>query len=248
VRLVDDLSAIERLCHEAHAQMEPKQGTGEGSRSVPGSRPPLDVSALDPELTLVPSSSLPRADWPTVLSLLESWARMVREERNLAPYGPATAHLYGLGTRAVLSEVVKFHRAQAEWTTTTPHFPLEDYAGEVADCVRALRRWDAERAARGMSVPCPTVLEDGTDCGYRLRFGEGADEVTCRRCRATRTPQQLIAVAACDEGRDVWVDPEAIARHYGVHESTLRRWAARGKVRRSHGRYHLGDVHATLTA
>lgn len=251
IRLSDDLTAIERLC--AAATIEPRQGTGDGGRTVPGSRPPINVDGLDPELTLVPSPHLPRTDWPTVLGLLESWARLIREERGFAPYGPATAHLWGAGTAPVLTEVIRFHRAQVEWATTTPTFPLEDYAGEIAECVRVLRKWDADNAGRQFSVPCPTLTDDtdedgnAKDCGCRLYFDQDQREVTCRRCRVTRDIETLITVARASRG-EVWVNTATATARFGITPRTLQRLAQQGKVRRRRGLYHLDDLDATRSA
>lgn len=234
--LTDHLTAIANLC--AMATTEPTQGSG-GSRPVPASRPPINVEGLDPELTLVNLTDTTHR--PTVLDIVEAWCRHIREDRGLAPYGVATEHLEG-GTHLALAEALRFLHAQIEWATSTPDFPVDDFATEISACVRALRKWDHDAPGRGMSVPCPTIRSNGDDCGTRLAFGDGSDEVTCRRCHVTRTAQQLIAVAACDTERDVWVDPEAAAKWCGISERELRRWAQRGTVRRSHGRYLLADI------
>lgn len=76
---------IARLAADAAAWVAPGSSTGGGGRSVPSSRPPLTVDAVDPELTLVgPPPS------PTVLEVLEEWERLVREMRGMSKYGPAS--------------------------------------------------------------------------------------------------------------------------------------------------------------
>jgi hypothetical protein len=94
-------------------------------------------------------------------------------------------------------------------------------------------------------VKCPTLHEDEGECGYRLYYADVHDEVTCRRCGATRSAMTLAAVAAAD-GRDVWLDPEAAAQWLGISESTLKRMARRGDVQRSHGRYLISHVSAAV--
>lgn len=91
-------------------------------------------------------------------------------------------------------------------------------------------------------VPCPTSTDDG-DCGYRLQYRSMDEQVTCRRCGVTRDVSTLVLVALSDPKSDVWADPEAIARQFGVHESTLRKWARRGIIpRTNHGLYSVTAV------
>ena len=240
-RLLTDLRAIGELACMAASSIMPKQGTGVMSTAY-GSKPPLNVDALSPELTLVgpPPSA-------TVLDVVESWTRMVRESRELAPYGPWSAHraaeMGGAAndTGVTLLAATGFLASCHEWIISTPDFPLEDYRGEIMSCVRALRRWDIEAEDRGQMVPCPTMTDDGP-CAYRLYYRDLEESVTCRRCGVTRDVTTLITVVLADEGAHVWADAEAIERHTGVGSATLRRWAARGLVGVSHGRYELRSV------
>jgi hypothetical protein len=201
---------------------------------VPGSRPPLTVDALDPELTLIgPAPS------PSVLEVVESWERMIRDMRGMAPYGPASAArarggLYE-GTSATLVASVAFLGRQVAWMVDN-EFPLEDFADEVRSCVRVLRRWDLDAEDLGTMVKCPTLHEDEGECGYRLYYRDMSDHVTCRRCGVSRDANTLVIVAMSD-GRPVWLDPEAASKWLGVGESTLRLWAKQGKIQRNHGRY-----------
>lgn len=232
-RLAADVRRIGELAMLASVQ--PKAGSGAMS-TVLGPKPPLNLSGIDPELALI---GFPPS--PTVLDVLESWTRMVREERELAPYGPWSANAAtavaraATGTRATLIACVSFLAAQTEWIVGTPDFPLEDYRREMTSCVRALKRWDPLTADPGTMVKCPTMTDDG-ECGYRLSYHDMAEPVTCRRCGVTRDAATLAAVAMSD-GREVWVDPEAAAKWLGISERDLRRMAARGDIVRSHGRY-----------
>ena len=227
VRLVLELACM--------ASVEPVT-SGVGGTGVYGSRPPINVAGIDPENTLTgPAPS------PTVLEVLEQWVRMVREERQMAPYGPWSAaeasKVQGeaSATSATLTACVRFLAAQTEWIVGTPDFPLEDYRSELTACVQALRRWDPEARSRGMMVPCPTLTDDST-CGLRLRYEDLTELVRCRRCGVSRDASTLAAIAMSD-GREVWLDPEAAANWLGISEPTLRRMARRGDIVRSHGRY-----------
>jgi len=239
-RLDQSLGDILRLAAEAAAYIPPTSaGT---SRPTPGSRPPMTLDGLDPELQLVqllpgdPSSAV------TILEALESWERVIREDRHLLAFGPATAYRLTLIAKTgpvtnagYLTGTVNFLRAHIGWITTEPTFGLEDFAGHVHACVRALRRFDSDRQVTGTVIACPTVTDRG-DCGYRLRYDDLGDLVTCPRCKASRDAATLATIAMSD-GRQVWLDPEAAAKHLGVDERTLRRRAMRGEITRAHGRY-----------
>jgi hypothetical protein len=228
---------IARLAADAAAWVAPGSSTGGGSRPVPGSRPPLRVDALDPENTPVPGHDA------TVLELCESWERMIRDMRGMAPYGPASAArarggLYE-GTTATLVASTAFLGRQVAWMVDA-EFPLEDFSDEMRDCVRVLRRWDHDAEDRGQMVKCPTLHEDEGECGARLYFRIRMDEqVTCPRCRVSRdVPQLLLAVDA----DNAWVDGEALAQRFSIDPSTIRKWARSEKVQRQGQRYRYGDV------
>jgi hypothetical protein len=236
-RIARDLDAILELTAEASAHMNRTAKPGSG-RSVPGSRPPLVVEALDPELAsvrLIPED--PSSDVP-MLVLLEDWERIIREDRGLAPYGvasearlAATGPLHGASwarhTPVTLTGVVRFLQAHQDWVLTEPSFDIAEYARQVRLCRRAVARWDADAHEPGWRVPCPTVTDDG-DCGQVLKVARGAESVYCRACGREWEITRLLAVAGRDA--DVWVDIEAAAHLAGVHERTIRKWVARGKV------------------
>lgn len=247
VRLADTLDDITRLA--ASATVEPRHGRGTG-RTVPGSRPPIDVAGVDPALTSVRLAA-PPAEPVALLVVLEGWVRLVREERAMGPYGPwsaATAHSAAPGlrtdpprydqTHGTLVACTGFLRAHHEWITAQDW--VDAYAAEVRACRRALARWE-EHDPRPTVVACPTITVDG-DCGQRLRLD--ADVVRCHGCGRDWDAETLVRVACSDEydPPDVWVDAEAAATAAGVHERTVRRWGSRGVVGARGGRYRLLDV------
>lgn len=248
--LTATLADIGHLVADAAAAIVPPPGTGSGSRPVPGSRPPIDLDAVDPANVAV---LIAEGQSPTLLECCESWERLAREMRGMAPYGPASASRIVADARhptrdeATLYGVLTFLGRQVPWMATETGFPLEDFAAELRACLRAVRRWDRDRAARGFSVPCPTMADDGSDCGYRLAFGDGDDVVACRRCGVSRDVETLVVVGMSTKDHEMWVDAEVVAVRYGIPKRTLQRMAERGQVRRDHGRYLLSDVAATRT-
>ena len=237
VRLDDLLVAIVRLSGEAVYWIEPTRGEGTAGRSVPGSRPPINVEALDAERADAPVFK-GQQEPPTVVVLLGLWERMIREERGMTePTDPV-----------VLTTVVPFLRGELDWITTTPTFPLEDFADEIEDAARPLWRWDtqAEERQPASIVECPTLRDNGQACGKRLtvrqwtvEHGQVAEPIRCPRCGVTREPAQLVNAVGID---DAYVPAGLAAEHLGIAASTIRQWAADGHVRRDGSRYRYGDI------
>ena len=253
--LMRSVAEIARLCADAALSLEPGSTSGGGSGAF-GSKPPLRIDALDPELTMLELNAGDPTSAVTILEALEMWERLVREERGMAPYGPASAHraarIMGAGnsahtTSVTLTGVVGFLGSAVPWMIDAPDWPIDEFADHIRRSVMLLGRWDVTRQASGYAVPCPTLTDSG-ECGYMLRYWDASEAVTCRRCHATRSASQLVTVVLSGEDRDIWVDPEAAAAHYGVSERELRRWAAKGHVKRSHGRYLLSDITKEVSA
>ena len=251
-RIRRDLDDVLRLTAQAAAHLDAKSGSSNGTRSVPGSKPPLTVDALDPELCLIrivpddPSSEVP------LLVLLEDWERIIREDRGLVPYGlasearlashgPLHASTWASHTPVTLTGVIRFLQGHHAWACTEPSFDLAEYARQVRLCRRAVSRWDSEAHTPGWRVPCPTVTDQG-DCGEQLRVSRGDEIIHCRTCGREWELPRLLAVAGRDA--DVWIDVEAAATMAGVHERTIRKWIAKGAVARRGQLVRILDVRA----
>ncbi len=248
-RIRRDLDDILRLACEAYFHVEPCASRGQG-RSVPGSKPPLTLDAVDPELALVrlvkddPSSDV------ALLIVLEDWERIIREDRGLAPYGvvsearlaatgPLNGATWAQHTTVTLTGVVGFLTAHHEWVCTEPSFDLAEYARQIRLCRKAVARWDADMDAPGWRVPCPTITDDG-ECGRILKVRRGDEAVYCRACGRDWELTRLLAVAGRDA--DVWVDVEAAATLAGVHERTIRKWVSKGAVEKQGQLVRVLDV------
>lgn len=235
-RLDDQLRLILRLAADAAAWLAPSSSQVWAGRPAFGSKPPLNVACLDPENTPVPQFA-GQQHAPTVLEVLEAAEREVREQRGYVPYGIASTVRMATGI-ATLTGVVEFLRAELDWLTTSTAFGIEDFASEVSDCVRALKRWDVtEQGGTRYRVTCPTSGEDG-DCGQTLYVTAG-EHTYCRKCGRTWEHHHLIAVAGAD---DAYVDAAAIAEHFQIRENLVRLWGKRGKVRKRGNLYRWGDV------
>ena len=223
--------------------------TVSGTTSGPvvfGSRPPINVEAIDPELALIELNAGDRSSAVPILEALEMWERSIREDRGYGPYGPASADRMppatttATETAVTLTGVLRFLAAQLDWIVTEETFGLEEFADHVRRSCAMLRRWSTEDVQLGTRIACPTVAEDASSCSAPIRISTDGDPVLCRRCGRTWSIEWLIQVAGKDA--DGWADIEAVVRLSGLHERTIRKWATAGKVRKRGLLYSIRDV------
>ena len=229
--------------------------TASGTNSGPavfGSRPPINVEAISPELALIELNAGDRSSAVPILEALEMWERAIREDRGYGPYGPASADRMppatttATETAVTLTGVLSFLGAQLDWIVTEETFGLEEFADHVRRSCAVLRRWSTEDVQLGTRIACPTVAEDGGICGKPIRISTEGEPVTCRGCGYTWTVEWLIRVAGDDA--DGWADMEAVCRLSGLHERTIRRWSKAGKVRKRGLLYNVRDVSQSVKA
>lgn len=236
-RLHHNLTNIPQQTHQAHTWQPTPHHT---HRPTPASRPPLPLTTIDPELTLIETTpGNPHTATP-LLTILETWERHIRTHRNLTPYGPASRHRnHDTSTHTALTTTVAFLTTQLEWMHATPEFPLPAFNQHIRQAAQALNRY-SDDTHHGTRITCPTTFEDGTTCDQTLRIDNTGDAAYCRRCCRTWTIEWLIKVAA--ESADGWADAEAVARLSGLHETTIRRWARAKKIRQRGLLYSVRDV------
>lgn len=219
VRMRDQLRDVVEFYAIAEHELVPGSATGaRGSERTIGVR----VAALD---------FLAGHDVVAVLGL---WERDWRETYGLAD--PKA----GRTVAATLVEIVKFLHAWLD-RACDDHPAIDDFARELGDAWATARSAARMTGQRKTVVDCPTVNDDGTACGGHVTVTDDTDTY-CRRCGTHRTIDRLLAIAAADRTTPVWVDPEAAAHHSGIPERTLRHWASKGWIVRSHGRYDLRSI------
>lgn len=247
--LDDNLAAIVDLSRAAAGWLSPRSGHGEGVRSVPASRPPLDVASLDAALC---SDALP---------LCESWERLTREHFGLGPYGPASrarsATLAAeqvrsgiptpLGNLGTLRAVVGFLRSWLLRMVEDASYPVDDLAREVRELRGQLDSLDPERQnTAGERLLCPADHPDGDGrpCHNRINLIPGAprDDVYCRRCGTTWNTNRLKLLCLHDDTQRIWRTPAEIVEIVDVPKRTIQRWADKGLIERQGIRYDLGGV------
>ncbi len=210
-----------------------------GSSSAFGSRPPLNVSAVDPELELMELNLGDASSSVTILEMLEMWERSIREDRGLIAYGLATSMRQPVSTSAALAGCVGFLSSNVAWISETDTFDVVEFADHLRRALAKLRRWDLDRPGAETRIICPGYVGDQI-CGALLRISSADEPIFCRRCGRSWSIAWLIHVAG--EDADGWADVEAAARLSGLHERTIRKWATRGKVRKRGLLYNLRDL------
>ena len=240
-----DLAQILDLVALVAVMSDPFASTGNraGSRPHPGSRPPLEVARIDPELILVRVDPHDRSADTPLLVLLEDWCRLIREERGYVAYGIATEDQ---PKSLTLSSAVAFLRTQVDYTCDEPTFSLEQFSANLRSALGALRAYDPERAARGWGIPCPADRDEDA-CRHLLHVNRHEDgsldlhsDIHCTSCGTTWTAQRLLLVALSDARVTIWAYPSEITGALGILPRTLRKWHERGRVARSGGRYDAG--------
>jgi hypothetical protein len=220
------------------AWYEPSGRDSVGSTGKPGSRPPIDIDALDAELGIT-SVTINGATQP-LLVWLEDWERCWREHYDLSRYGVVSAARLAehadSSTKVTLTGVIGFLRAW--WPRVAQSGPApEELAREVHACHGTLTRYVKDRDRSSATViACPSPHPDDADkaCGYRLRMDASVDailaQVTCPRCSMPWTTARLLRAALAESDAQVWAPIDVVASSLGVDATTIRRWRTAGHV------------------
>lgn len=233
------LSDILHLACDAAAWIAPTRGATTIGAPTFGSRSPINLDAVDPELALIELAPGDASSAVPILDMLEMWERSIREDRRLTPYGPASSQRTNNGV-STLTGVLEFLKNNVDWVSTDPHFDIVTYADHLRRATRLLRRWDTNRdpSVSRYRMPCPTLTGD-SECGNTLLIASG-EEVYCRSCGRMWQSTHLLAVAGHDV--DIWLDSEAISEYLGIPTRTIQHWGKTGKVQRRGMLYRLRDI------
>ena len=238
------LRALPDLAAQAHHHLLPGF-TEHAITGVPGSRPPLDIAALDlacAEWLLMTDEDTDDPPWTG----LEGWEQDWRRTLHLSPYGPASAHRTALG-QTTLVGVVGFLVANLPRAAVL-HPAIDEFARDVR------RMHQAALGTLRIAEPAPWTIACPTDeCGRRLRVEHDGREalVRCPACRVERTVENLLYLARAD-GRPCWVDAPTAAWSLGIDVAHLGPMVRDGRLRsrgdRDCRQYDVNSVRDTPTA
>ena len=223
-RISQQLSEIVNYAHAAQGMSAP-QRTGESTHSAAyGSRPPINLAAVDYADRLGYATSVTYSDGSVHafdrngLAMLHEWERIVREERQLTP--PALVPYSG-NQHTEIGNVCRFLVAHLSWAAEQPW--ADELGREVAEIHRAgMIALRAIPARRGR-IACPgDDPETGDICAatiwlpddlhdYVRQAGETQPKRTlyCSECGTTWTVDRLFQVAKAIHG------VTGLARQYG---------------------------------
>jgi hypothetical protein len=260
--IVAHLRALPGLVAQAHHHLVPGS-TGEHiAAGVPGSRPPLNIAALDlacGEWLLMTDEDTEEPPWTG----LEGWEQDWRTVLHDAPYGEATAHRTAQG-KTTLGGIVEYLKDNLERAAAV-HPAIDEFARDVrrmhAAALNALSltRFDIDpdpdaEEPPDWTIACPADVIDGDTvriCGYRIRMRRRPRPVTdlerehptpitatCERCGSRWDTRRLVDVALA-AGTPVEMSLAQVMDHYGCTERTIRRKVATGLLELHRGRYRL---------
>lgn len=154
-------------------------------------------------------------DTASILDTLHSWARLVREERELATPDRVTV----LSERRTLT-------AQLEWICEQPW--VDELVTELRQLRSQLKASNGTNEIRKKPVGiCPTLLEEG-ECGGRLWPEDIKGHVVCDTCDRVFVPEELRHLGEMLI-RQGYVEVFRAEWFTGVPAGTIRRWVAEGK-------------------
>ena len=169
-----------------------------------------------------------------LLSILHSWERVIREDRQLTP--PALVPRQA----TIEAEVVatcNFHISHLDWSMSQP-WALE-FVGEVLGLHakgRAAAKQFKEQVRR---IPCPT-----DDCKrvVVIDVDDLTADVSCFGCKQSWTVLRLVALAMSNPDKKFFLDVEAIALWLQMTQREVYRLIKKFNIERRGSMYDLSAI------
>lgn len=214
------LKELPELHRQAGFFLEPGR-TGDGSVTAERSIG-INVNALDFSMG------------NDLLSILHSWERIIREDRQLTP--PALVARQA----TIEAEVVttcNFHISHLDWSMSQP-WALE-FVGEVLGLHakgRAAAKQFKEQVRR---IPCPT-----DDCKrvVVIDVDDLTADVSCFGCKQSWTVLRLVALAMSNPDKKFFLDVEAIALWLQMTQREVYRLIKKFNIERRGSMYDLSAI------
>ena len=214
------LKELPELQRQAGFYLEPgRSGTGSVSaeRSIG-----VNVNALDFHMG------------NDLLSILHSWERVIREDRQLTP--PALV-AKAPSIEDEVQATCNFHLAHLDWSMSQP-WALE-FVGEVLGLHakgRAAARQFKEQVRR---IPCPT-----DDCKrvIVIDVDDLTADVSCFGCKQSWTVLRLVALAMSNPNKKFFLDVEAIALWLQMTQREVYRLIKKFNIERRGSMYDLSGI------
>ncbi len=179
-----------------------------------------------------------------VLPGLEEWEKDFRRFFGLSAFGPVSLERGSIAGQ--LHGTVGFLMAWLD-RVCEKHPAVEDFSREVGVLWREAQAAAGDQPRSAWSVTCPADTVSG-ECSRRIRVtGEDfGSTVSCSGCGTVWRVDRLLMVVASSKHAELWLDPEAASRFYGIPVRDLRRWAQAGRIRRERNRYESHSIRAAI--
>ena len=160
-----------------------------------------------------------------VLLSLNSWARLIVEDRDLTHHIPLGTDVLGL---------IEFLERWAYWFSSHDAFP--DAVNEISEWANRVRTTAAPpKPAWNHLGDCPFVIEDWF-CAGQIRQPDGTDEAACTDCGQIGSQEwwEEVITGKFREEMPLAEVPDFLYRYFGrrVTRTTLHRWVKSGELKR----------------
>lgn len=230
-RMRQQLNELPLFMQLASNNLQPgKGGDGRGTERSLG----INIAALD------------TAAGFDAIAVLEAWERIWREDYGLTPYGEATSQLRDTKPETILRHITTFLYSWLD-KSCEEHPAIDDFCGELNQVHRASKQAAGQTTDAPWRATCPADTDEGECSNPLLISREDFDgEITCRKCGTVWPTARLLHVVASSRHAELWLDPAAASEFLNCGQSTLRRWAKTGLIKREKGRYEVHSLREAL--
>ncbi|WP_378735485.1 hypothetical protein [Nocardia brasiliensis] len=241
--VVTDLREVPSLLAELAITRAGLGRLGPHSAGGRSAETPLPIRATNHRATMQGDHAVARLE-----TTVNGWTRALAEDLRVTPYigGPALVELARVhrgdtgtdpGTLPITApsqlEQAALWLAQHR-REVRAHEAAHDLLVEVSGALAQIRYVVDRPVERRYLGPCPTLLDDGSECRWELRAPLGASWVRCGRCRTQHEVAEILDAvrAAAEEMLYSLADLVRVTESVGavVPKTTLYRWARERRI------------------